>query len=214
MSRLLKDCCKKEENICDMIDGLGKVVDEIDCAKKICKEVEKVKKEMEAKTNKSIEDAKAELLDLLNKFNKEKWVVGEYKWMPVGSKMPYGWVKVELEEGQTLVEGTKEGLTTGAVKKHSHAFPQGNSVWTFHDGMFFINKSAATIDEDYQPGVKDSANSLVVDRTAEEGTDNNLAAGKFAELWQYKGIDYKKCMIKKCIEKSIAVCLDNLDEKE
>ncbi|MBE4703788.1 hypothetical protein [Spiroplasma platyhelix] len=223
MSRLLKDCmnacsCKKEENICDVIDGLGKVVEGIDCAKKIAKEIEKAKKEIEEKTDNSIESVKEEWLALLEKFNSEKWVIGEYKWMPIGSKMPEGWVKVELTAGQTLIQGDKEGNTAGEVKEHYHDFfGKRQCISIPHDQTFYAMNRPTNIELDPETFIqftRREAPTIGLTRTDPVGGTNNLAAGKFAELWQYKGIDEKKKNMKKCLEKYLEDYMDCIENSK
>ncbi|MBE4703787.1 hypothetical protein [Spiroplasma platyhelix] len=218
MNRILKDCmntccCKKEQNICDVIDGLGKVVEEIECNKKSAKESEKIKKDIREETTELITEAKEELLTLINKVDSEKWVIGEYKWMPVGSKMPEGWIKIDLGQGQTLVQGIEAGKTEGIVKSHSHFFPYEFGVWATHKVIY--GKGTATgADDVLFPYVNDIKDAAVLFNTAgyggnlSEDQKENLAAGTYAELWQYKGTGYKKEMLKKCLAKSISDCLD------
>lgn len=208
-------CKKEEKDICNVIDCLGKVVENIDCNKKASKEIDKAVKKVKEETEAAIKAAKEEWAALLKKFNSEKWVVGEYKWMPVGSRMPEGWTKVDLPKGLTLVQGSELGETTGEVKKHRHSFPNDRNVWLFDKGsMFFMNRPAGeTTAEHYIPFTKEFEENAVSGHTAYEGTDKNLAAGKFAELWQYKGIDYKKKCMAKCLGSYFDECLDKCTEE-
>lgn len=127
--------------------------------------------------------------------SKGQWIPGEYKWMPVGSKMPEGWVKVNFAKGLTMVQGDKEGQTSGSVGKHNHTFLNNAEVWTTPAStkITFINKrTSGSLGSKYVPFLG-SYNQLWGSKTTNDtgkgisNTVNNLAAGIFAELWQYQG---------------------------
>ena len=145
-------------------------------------------------------DVDQKLNDLESKLNKEKWIIGEYKWMPVGSKMPEGWVKVDIPEGHTLVEGHLTGVTPGNVGKHKHTFNDNFFVLTIKRNdagnnakLYFINeRTAGAIGKKLIPFVNNINDTTVIMLTDDKGqgiskTNDNMAAGLLSELWQYKG---------------------------
>ncbi|MGL5268474.1 MAG: hypothetical protein ACRC8P_01710 [Spiroplasma sp.] len=166
-------------------------------------ELENKRKEEVTKSLKELDtrhtDAKK---DIENKLTRERWIIGEYKWMSIGSKMPDGWIKIDLLDGYTLVQGKKVGETTGSVKKHNHLFGKNDFAWSIRRGLdgkakvaFTPNNVGGESREDQLiPFIKTWNDSLFIDSTSFEGDGlepeqkGNLAAGLFAELWQYKGI--------------------------
>jgi hypothetical protein len=112
------------------------------------------------------------------------WIVGEYKWVKIGTPMPAGWEKVALEQGHTLVGGTAEGTTSGQVIKHTHDF---NSDDTFVSSA--PTKSRSDGNDVNFTYVYSRTYTNVVGKTTTtiDGGSNNLAAGIYAELWVYVG---------------------------
>ncbi|MBP1526177.1 MAG: hypothetical protein H9Q67_06780 [Spiroplasma ixodetis] len=115
--------------------------------------------------------------------------------MPVGSKMPEGWVKVDLAKGLTIVQSDKEGKTSGSVGKHNHTFLNNGQVWTTPAlaKIVFINeRTSGSLGSEYVPFLGSYTHLWGSKTTADTGkgisnTENNLVAGIFAELWQYQG---------------------------
>lgn len=147
---------------------------------------------------KSLEEKQNQIINNLeDKLNKEKWIIGEYKWMPVGSKMPSGWVKVNMTEGHTLIAGRTAGVTSGSVGKHAHDSANNNSVWALRNpnrGFSFINdRDGGRIGQKYMPFLHDYNDLILIKQNASDTgkgiskTNDNMAAGLIAELWQYKG---------------------------
>ncbi|KAI93175.1 hypothetical protein [Spiroplasma melliferum] len=147
---------------------------------------------------KSLEEKQNQIINNLeDKLNKEKWIIGEYKWMPVGSKMPSGWVKVNMTEGHTLIAGRTAGVTSGSVGKHAHDSANNNSVWALRNpnrGFSFINdRDGGRIGQKYMPFLHDYNDLILIKPNASDTgkgiskTNDNMAAGLIAELWQYKG---------------------------
>lgn len=153
------------------------------------KQLEKKYKEQVKEIQEKQDEKDINLEKILNRFNCDKWIIGEYKWMPVDSKMPKGWVRVSLADGFTLVQGSKSGLTKGNILFHNHGFINNNSVWTLPTKeMYYVNRPGVSGGADYTPVVKVVSGALMTETTAFSGSENNLAAGSFAELWQYQGI--------------------------
>lgn len=147
---------------------------------------------------KSLEEKQNQIINNLeDKLNKEKWIIGEYKWMPVGSKMPSGWVKVNITDGHTLIAGRTAGVTSGSVGKHAHDSANNNSVWALRNpnrGFSFIHdRDGGLIGRKYMPFLHDYNDLIMIKPNASDSgkgiskTNDNMAAGLIAELWQYKG---------------------------
>jgi hypothetical protein len=112
------------------------------------------------------------------------WIVGEYKWVKIGTPMPAGWEKVALEQGHTLVGGTSEGTTSGQVINHTHDFSS--------DGTFAYSVSSKSRHDGNDTNFtylydKTYRNVIGKTTTTVDGGSNNLAAGMYAELWVYVG---------------------------
>lgn len=116
--------------------------------------------------------------------------IGEYKWMPVGSNMPSGWEKVEIENGNTLIASNVEGNTKGSVIKHNHML--WDKVDTcgakYNDERAICNIEGFDVNGKkqwfYHKGDGQKEGALY---TSIDGGEHNFAAGIHAELWQYKG---------------------------
>ncbi|WP_338975545.1 hypothetical protein [Spiroplasma endosymbiont of Monopis laevigella] len=189
MEKLNKKLQETANELEEIISLYAKSVKEsLDKSKKI-KELEDKINELEAQLkacrekNKKLDESKGQ------------WIPGEYKWMPVGSKMPEGWVKVDLAKGLTIVQSDKEGQTSGSVGKHNHTFLNNGQVWTTPASakLAFINeRTSGSLGSKYVPFLGSYNDLLRTKTTADTGkgisnTENNLAAGIFAELWQYQG---------------------------
>lgn len=81
------------------------------------------------------------LSDIIAQIEKKltPWIIGEYKWVEAGTKMPKGWKLVDtINEGETLVYGGNHiGHTYGYVGRHTH--PLGVEEPSGWDKMLVIN---------------------------------------------------------------------------
>lgn len=126
------------------------------------------------------------------------WIVGEYKWVKIGTPMPAGWEKVALEQGHTLVGGTAEGTTSGVNKTVKLDYVGFNYFALTWDNWYTVRwekGGTGSSGEGYQPYMPASAKPSMTNLTAlikksfssDVKSDYNLAAGIYAELWVYVG---------------------------
>ncbi|WP_395473309.1 hypothetical protein [Spiroplasma endosymbiont of Nomada rufipes] len=192
----LKACREKNKKLEGLEDKVKKLEEDLKECRAKREDLENQLKECKAKR----EELEAQLKDCQEKNkksdeSKRQWIPGEYKWMPVGSKMPEGWVKVDLAKGLTIVQSDKEGKTLGSVGKHNHTFLNNAQVWTTPASarIAFINeRTSGSLGSKYVPFLGSYTHLWGSKTTADTGkgisnTENNLAAGIFAELWQYQG---------------------------
>ncbi|WP_342218309.1 hypothetical protein [Spiroplasma endosymbiont of Amphimallon solstitiale] len=114
MEEQLKACREKNKKLEGLEDKVKKLEEDLKECKEKRKELEAQLKECKEKR----EELEEQLKDCQEKNKKSdeskgQWIPSEYKWMPVGSKMPEGWVKVDLAKGLTIVQSDKEGQTSG-----------------------------------------------------------------------------------------------------
>lgn len=113
------------------------------------------------------------------------WIIGEYKWVKIGTVMPAGWEKLDLPEGWTIVAGDSEGETWGKPGDgRENLFPEKD----YHFNTWIGYQNTRTyFDIGRQVGIYAQANSETQDFIDTELSKANKAAGVFAELWQYTG---------------------------
>lgn len=211
LDKIVKEisCCEKNskelENLKDKLTNKNKEINdalkdlETKGEQKVKQQLDDLKKKQKEDLDSAIKDLEekqkednSNLKDLLNKFNDEKWIIGEYKWMPVDSKMPEGWVKVDIAQGYTLVQGSEDGKTSGKVKSHNHNFIGNSGVWSVYKIVYGNGLTNGAKDCIF-PYINNLNQALVAYSTAESGSNldknqtDNLASGIFAELWQYQG---------------------------
>lgn len=202
VNKQLKDLkTKQTEELIDKLDDL-----ENKRKKDVTEQLSELENKRKEEVNKALKDLDIKHTDgkkdLEHKLTRERWIIGEYKWMPIGAKMPDGWIKIDLADGYTLVQGRKVGETTGSVKRHNHLFDKNDFAWAVRRGLDGKAKVAFTPNnvggesrsDQLIPFIKTWNDSIFIDQTSFEGEGlepeqkGNLAAGMFAELWQYKGI--------------------------
>jgi hypothetical protein len=126
------------------------------------------------------------------------WIVGEYKWVKIGTPMPAGWEKVALEQGHTLVGGTAEGTTSGVNKTVKLDYVGNNYfglTWNSEFKVSWEKGGTGHSESGYQPYMPTSSKPSMTNLKAlikntfssDVQSDYNLAAGIYAELWVYVG---------------------------
>jgi hypothetical protein len=126
------------------------------------------------------------------------WIVGEYKWVKIGTPMPAGWEKVALERGHTLVGGTAEGTTSGVNKTVGLKYVGVGCyalTWDMAYKVSWEKGGTGHSDSGYQPYMPTSNKPSVTSLkdmvkesfSSDVNSDYNLAAGIYAELWVYVG---------------------------
>ena len=126
------------------------------------------------------------------------WIVGEYKWVKIGTPMPAGWKKIDLEQGLTLVGGTSEGTTSGVNKTVNLDYVGGNFYALTWDGNYKFNWEKggtgssgegyqAYIPTNHKPSMTNLKEMVKQNFSSDVHSDDNLAAGIYAELWVYIG---------------------------
>ena len=199
LEKQLKACEDKNKKLTEDLKESQNKREELEAQLKDCQDKNKNTSDLENKI-KELEDKIAELekqlKDCQDKNKKPEgqgqWIIGEYKWVPIGTKMPSGWVKVPLDKGLTLIQGDAEGKTAGDIKKHNHTFLNNNYMWSVKPGpgkMAFINeRTSGSLGHKYVPFLNNSNDFVLLKGTGDAGeVENNYAAGIYAELWQYQG---------------------------
>ncbi|AHI52480.1 hypothetical protein [Spiroplasma culicicola] len=166
--------------------------------------IENYLKHSEETFNEKFKQLEDKILDI----NKNKWIIGEYKWVKVGTPIVKGWIKINLTTGYTLIAGTSQSTSTGSIKSHTHTSNahnhyingSGNYVPVLMGGAKWYKRNADNGAGDNKAIVSDTnnpniANIALTDSASSKinstGGSSNLAAGQYAELWEYVGIDAK-----------------------
>ncbi|AHI52485.1 hypothetical protein [Spiroplasma culicicola] len=135
--------------------------------------------------NKKYDEDIKELKKRIKEIDDNKWIIGERKWVKIGTPLLSGWKKVELPSGFTLVSGISEGLTTGENKEHSHSGEAllSNKASGGQGGVPWSSSFPSSLNI---YGAFLGVPKLALDIKT-EGGKNNLSAGMFSDLWEYIG---------------------------
>lgn len=174
---------------------------------KFTKNIDEIEKNVLSNTNlikKSFEDLK-KYFDNPN----NKYFIGQYMWTD-GSNPGSGWKRQYNESkyrGLTLLfdyNTPSSGIVSGDIKSHSHYFSKLTNIqfqsaqrgnigdWETESKRGLVNLGNVTSDF--------SENITVSGDTRTTGTEYNKAAGIYAALWKFVGVDENGKTIKEAIE--------------
>lgn len=133
------------------------------------------------KDDNNLTTASKNIVGAINEINASSgnvpWIVGEYKWMPIGSEslMPVGWVKIDLPDGYTLTSGKVEGQHVGKIRTHRHTIPTDIGEGEMEIFTSVQNRRGGMGLSGFITGI----DNIPISQEA------NIGAGLNAELWQY-----------------------------
>lgn len=133
------------------------------------------------------------IAEQIKKVKESIYFIGELKWVKIGTQMPKGWKKVDIQKGLTLIEGDVDGVFAGAIKNHRHKTLTDNNSLRGIGGANFEEGGIRV--ENLTFGLQQLKNQ----NTSSEGTDKNYAAGMYAELWEFVGGGVFKNLLQKIL---------------